>query len=205
MNYQEFLETKAQRGSEDGFAPVWMPEWLFPFQCALLEWAIRHGRSALFCDCGLGKGPMGLVWAENVVRKTNKSVLYLTALAVSHQIIAEAEKFGIDAHRSIDGSVFPGITVTNYERLHLFDPSRFAGVVCDESSILKNYDGERRNEITTFMRKIEYRLLATATAAPNDYVELGTSSEALGHLGHMDMLDDMLMAITTCACRNGLD
>ena len=189
MNYQEFLETKAQRGSEDGFAPVWMPEWLFPFQCALLEWAIRHGRSALFCDCGLGKGPMGLVWAENVVRKTNKSVLYLTALAVSHQIIAEAEKFGIDAHRSIDGSVFPGITVTNYERLHLFDPSRFAGVVCDESSILKNYDGERRNEITTFMRKIEYRLLATATAAPNDYVELGTSSEALGHLGHMDMLN----------------
>ena len=189
MNYQEFLETKAQRGSEDGFAPVWMPERLFPFQCALLEWAIRHGRSALFCDCGLGKGPMGLVWAENVVRKTNKSVLYLTALAVSHQIIAEAEKFGIDAHRSIDGSVFPGITVTNYERLHLFDPSRFAGVVCDESSILKNYDGERRNEITTFMRKIEYRLLATATAAPNDYVELGTSSEALGHLGHMDMLN----------------
>ena len=189
MNYQEFLEAKAQRGSEDGFAPVWMPEWLFPFQHALLEWSIRHGRSALFCDCGLGKGPMGLVWAENVVRKTNKPVLYLTALAVSHQIIAEAEKFGIDAHRSIDGSVFPGITVTNYERLHLFDPGRFAGVVCDESSILKNYDGERRNEITTFMRKIEYRLLATATAAPNDYVELGTSSEALGHLGHMDMLN----------------
>lgn len=189
MNYQEFLETKAQRGSEDGFAPVWMPEWLFPFQRALLEWSIQHGRSALFCDCGLGKGPMGLVWAENVVRKTNKPVLYLTALAVSHQIIAEAEKFGIDAHRSIDGSVFPGITVTNYERLHLFDPGRFAGVVCDESSILKNYDGERRNEITTFMRKIEYRLLATATAAPNDYVELGTSSEALGHLGHMDMLN----------------
>ncbi len=189
MNYQEFLEAKAQRGSEDGFAPVWMPEWLFPFQRALLEWSIRHGRSALFCDCGLGKGPMGLVWAENVVRKTNKPILYLTALAVSHQIIAEAEKFGIDAHRSIDGSVFPGITVTNYERLHLFDPGRFAGVVCDESSILKNYDGERRNEITTFMRKIEYRLLATATAAPNDYVELGTSSEALGHLGHMDMLN----------------
>lgn len=188
-DYQNFLVSKSQSGSEDGFEPVWMPEWLFPFQQSLVEWAVRHGRAALFCDCGLGKGPMGLVWAENVVRKTNKPVLYLTALAVSHQIIAEAEKFGIDAHRSIDGAVFPGITVTNYERLHLYDPTRFAGVVCDESSILKNYDGARRGEITAFMRKIEYRLLATATAAPNDFVELGTSSEALGHLGHMDMLN----------------
>lgn len=188
-DYQNFLVSKSQSGSEDGFEPVWMPDWLFPFQQSLVEWAVRHGRAALFCDCGLGKGPMGLVWAENVVRKTNKPVLYLTALAVSHQIIAEAEKFGIDAHRSIDGAVFPGITVTNYERLHLYDPARFAGVVCDESSILKNYDGARRGEITAFMRKIEYRLLATATAAPNDFVELGTSSEALGHLGHMDMLN----------------
>ena len=187
--YQTFLVSKTQSGSEDGFAPVWMPDWLFPFQQSLVEWAVRHGRAALFCDCGLGKGPMGLVWAENVVRKTNKPALYLTALAVSHQIIAEAEKFGIDARRSIDGAVFPGITVTNYERLHLYDPARFAGVVCDESSILKNYDGARRGEITAFMRKIEYRLLATATAAPNDFVELGTSSEALGHLGHMDMLN----------------
>ena len=188
-DYQTFLVSKTQSGSEDGFAPVWMPDWLFPFQQSLVEWAVRHGRAALFCDCGLGKGPMGLVWAENVVRKTNKPVLYLTALAVSHQIIAEAEKFGIDAQRSIAGAVFHGITVTNYERLHLYDPARFAGVVCDESSILKNYDGARRGEITAFMRKIEYRLLATATAAPNDFVELGTSSEALGHLGHMDMLN----------------
>ena len=188
-DYQNFLISKSQSGAEDGFEPVWMPDWLFAFQQSLVEWAVRHGRAALFCDCGLGKGPMGLVWAENVVRKTNKPVLYLTALAVSHQIIAEAEKFGIDAHRSIDGAVFPGITVTNYERLHLYDPARFAGVVCDESSILKNYDGARRGEITAFMRKIEYRLLATATAAPNDFVELGTSSEALGHLGHMDMLN----------------
>ena len=188
-DYQNFLISKSQSGAEDGFEPVWMPDWLFPFQQSLVEWAMRHGRAALFCDCGLGKGPMGLVWAENVVRKTNKPALYLTALAVSHQIIAKAEKFGIDARRSIDGAVFPGITVTNYERLHLYDPARFAGVVCDESSILKNYDGARRGEITAFMRKIEYRLLATATAAPNDFVELGTSSEALGHLGHMDMLN----------------
>lgn len=187
--YQEFLDRKAHRGCADGFAPVWMPSFLFPFQESLTDWAIRAGRAAIFADCGLGKGPMGLVWAENVARKTNGNVLYLTALAVSHQILREAEKFGIEAHRSVDGTVTSRITVANYEKLHLFDPSKFVGVVCDESSILKNYDGSRRNEITVFLRKIQYRLLATATAAPNDYFELGTSSEALGHLGHMDMLN----------------
>ena len=188
-SYAEFLESKAQRGAAHGFAPVWMPEFLFPFQTALTDWAIRQGRGGLFCDCGLGKGPMGLVWAENVIRKTNGRVLYLTALAVSHQILREAEKFGIEAHRSVDGTAQPGITVANYERLKLFNPADFSGVVCDESSVLKNFDGTRRNEITVFLRKVPYRLLATATAAPNDYLELGTSSEALGNLGHMDMLN----------------
>jgi hypothetical protein len=91
--------------------------------------------------------------------------------------------------RSSDGTAHPGITIANYERLHLFNAADFAGVVCDESSILKSFDGARRGEITAFMRKVPYRLLATATAAPNDYIELGTSSEALGYLGHMDMLN----------------
>ena len=131
---------------------------------------------------------MQLVWAENVRRKTNKPVLILTPLAVSAQTVREAEKFGIDCQQSRDGSVKPNITVTNYERLHYFYPEHFAGVVCDESSILKNFDGVRRNTITEFMRKTPYRLLCTATAAPNDFIELGTSSEALGELGHMDML-----------------
>lgn len=100
----------------------------------------------------------------------------------------EAEKFGIDARRSKDGRTAAGITITNYEQLHKFSPGHFGGVVCDESSILKSFDGTRRNEITDFMRKVPYRLLATATAAPNDYLELGTSSEALGYMGHVDML-----------------
>ena len=187
--YADFLNEKAQAGARHGFAPVWMPDFLFDFQAALTEWAIGMGRTAILADCGLGKTLMELVWAENVARKTRGRVLLVAPLAVSHQIVREAEKFGIGAVRSIDGGAHAGITVTNYERLQLFNPADFAGVVCDESSILKSFDGVRRAEITRFMRKLPYRLLATATAAPNDYIELGTSSEALGYLGHMDMLN----------------
>jgi hypothetical protein len=186
--YAAFLDRKSQLGTLDGFDPVWMPDFLFDFQKALLEWSIRKGKAALYCDCGMGKTPMQLVWAENIVRKENARVLVLTPLAVSAQTIREAEKFGIDAHRSGDGKLFPGIVVTNYERLHYFDPKDFAGVVCDESSILKSFDGAIKASVTEFMRRVRYRLLCTATAAPNDYIELGTSSEALGELGYMDML-----------------
>jgi len=189
MRYEDFLHAKAQLESDGGFSPVFMPEFLFDFQASIVEWAVKKGRAAIFADCGMGKTPMELVWAENVVRKTGGNVLILTALAVSGQMAREAEKFGIKATRSIDGTVYPGITIANYEKLHLFNPRDFAGCVCDESSILKNFAGARKLEITGFMRKIEYRLLATATAAPNDYIELGTSSEALGYLGHMDMLN----------------
>jgi len=190
VSYSEFIANKAQLGEMAGFDPVWMPEFLFDFQKSLVDWSVRAGRSALFADCGLGKTPMQLVWAENVVRHTNKPVLDLTPLAVSTQTIREGEKFGIECRRSIDGKVSsPHVVVTNYERLHYFNPDDFGGVVCDESSILKSFDGAYRGEITAFMRKVPYRLLATATAAPNDYIELGTSSEALGYLGHMDMLN----------------
>ena len=189
MDYIEFLERKSQLGSMGGFEPLWLPDFLFPFQRALVEWALLKGRAAIFADCGLGKTPMFLVWAENVVRHANKPVLILTPLAVSFQTILEAQKFGIECIRSADGAIHSGIVVTNYERLHYFNPDDFAGVVCDESSILKSFDGARRSQITEFMKKVQYRLLDTATAAPNDYMELGTSSEALGELGHMDMLN----------------
>lgn len=188
-DYDEFLAGKAQLGGDHGFGPVWMPDFLFDFQASLVEWATCKGRAAIFADCGLGKTAMQLVWGENVVRKTGAPVLLLTPLAVTHQIIEEAEKFGIRASISRDGVVRPGINVTNYERLHLFSPSDFSGVACDESSILKSFDGSTKTAITEFMRKRPYRLLATATAAPNDFVELGTSSEALGYLGYMDMLN----------------
>jgi hypothetical protein len=142
----------------------------------------------VFADCGLGKTPMQLAWAQNVQRHTGKPVLVVTPLAVSFQTEAEAAKFGIEAAISRDGSVSAGITVTNYERLENFDPADFGGVVCDESSAIKSFDGKRRAIVTEFLRTLPYRLLCTATAAPNDYTELGTSSEALGYLGHMDML-----------------
>jgi hypothetical protein len=187
--YLTFLREKTQAGADSGFEPVWMPDFLFDFQASMVEWSLRKGRAALFEDCGLGKTPQELVWGENVVRKTNGNVLLKAPLAVAQQIVREANKFGIDAHLSRDGKVRRGINITNYERLHLFDPNDFVGTVDDESSILKNFAGARRAEITEFDRRMRYRLHGTATAAPNDYTELGTSSEALGYLGHVDMLN----------------
>lgn len=188
VSYDAFLDRKTQAHAASGFDPSWIPEFLFPFQQVLTEWASRQGRAALFADCGLGKTPMQLVWAQNVIQHTGRPVLIVTPLAVSYQTAAEAEKFGIDAQVSRTGSLADRITITNYERLHLFDPEVFGGVVCDESSAIKAFDGVRRALVTEFMRKVPYRLLCTATAAPNDYMELGTSSEALGYLGHVDML-----------------
>lgn len=189
MSYAEFLRLKTHEGANHGFDPTFFPEQMFDFQKAMSAYAIEKGRAALFEDCGMGKTIQFLTWSQNVVEHTNRPVLILAPLAVGGQIVREAEKFGIEAERSSDGTFTGKIVVTNYERISAFNPSDFAGVVCDESSILKSFDGARRSEITDFMRKVPYRLLATATAAPNDYIELGTSSEALGYMGHMDMLN----------------
>ena len=188
MTYAEFIQSKTHEGADHGFATTDLPAYLFDFQRDLVAWALRKGRAALFEDCGMGKTPQLLTWADQVAHHTDRPVLVLTPLAVAAQTIREGEKFGVAAARSRDGEITERVVVTNYERLHLFRPHDFAGVVCDESSILKSFDGARRNDITVFMRKVPYRLLATATAAPNDYTELGTSSEALGYLGHSDML-----------------
>ena len=188
--YSKFIQSRTSAGADHGFDPVWMPDSLFDFQRALVEWSVRKGRAALFADCGMGKTAMGLTWATNVAMHTNRPVMFLTPLAVGPQTIREAEKFGIDGVvHSRDGSVSGRVVVTNYERLHLFSPSDFGGVVCDESSILKSFSGKRKQEITAFMRPVPYRLAQTATAAPNDYIELGSTSEALGYLGYMDMLN----------------
>lgn len=186
--YATFLVKKAQVGADSGFEPLWMPDFLFDFQSILVEWALRKGRAAIFADCGLGKSPMSLVWAENVVRKTNRPVLILAPLAVAHQFVREGEKFGVECERSADGVYKKKIVVTNYERLGRFDSSDFGGCVCDESSRIKHAGTKTRALVTEFMRVIPYRLLGTATAAPNDWFELGTSSEALGWLGFQDML-----------------
>ena len=166
MNYQDFLERKTQVGGDHGFDPIWMPDQLFPFQVALVEWATRKGRSAIFADCGLGKTFMQLTWAENVARKTGGRVLILTPLAVAFQTVTEGAKIGVEVVHRRDGlHAGDRIVVTNYERLHHFNQYDFDGVVCDESSILKNFDGETRKAVTDFMRKKPYRLLCTATAA----------------------------------------
>ena len=187
-DYKSFIETKSQHNNFDGFDPLWMPDFLFDFQKHLCEWAIRKGRAATLADCGLGKTILQLVWAENVVRKTNGRVLILTPLAVAKQTCGEAEKFGIETYRSVAGELNGKIVVTNYERIEQFDPEDFVSIVCDESSILKSFGGSTRKKITRAMSKKKYRGLYTATAAPNDYVELGTSAEALGELTHSDML-----------------
>ena len=186
--YRALLERRAQLDGAAGFEPLWLPDCLFPFQADLTGWAIRQGRGALLEDCGLGKSLQELTWAQNVHLHTGRPVLLITPLAVTFQMTGEAAKFGIEASVSPDGRPAGPITVTNYERLHRFDPGDFAGAACDESSAIKDFDGARRALVTDFLRKMPYRLLGTATAAPNDYIELGTSSEALGYLGHMDML-----------------
>jgi hypothetical protein len=187
--YSEFLQAKISEGASHGFEPLFMPDCMIDFQKEMCSYAVRKGRAGLFEDCGMGKTLQFLTWAQNVVEHTNKPVLILTPLAVAAQTIREAAKFGIEATRSNDGKVTGKIVVTNYEKLHFFNWQDFVGVVCDESSVLKNQDAARRMAITNFMKKIPYRLLTTATAAPNDYIELGTSSEALGYLGFVDMLN----------------
>lgn len=188
LRYEEFLAAKAQVREEAGFEPLWLPDFLFPFQRNLADWSVRMGRGALLLDCGMGKSPLELAWAQNVHQRTGKPVLLLTPLGVTFQMRGEAAKFGVDAEISRDGSAPAPVTITNYEQVEKFDRERFGGVVCDESSCIKDFDGLRRALVTEFLRPVPYRLFGTATAAPNDYTELGTSSEALGYLGYQDMI-----------------
>jgi len=189
MNYEDFLKKRTQSDENFGVEFSTQNKYLFDFQKVLVDWSLRKGRSAIFADCGLGKSLMELDWARNIAEKTNKRVLLITPIAVGEQMLKESEKFSIgDVSRSKTGELKTKIIITNYERLHYFNPEDFIGIILDESSILKNFNGAIKHALNVFMRKIKYRLLATATAAPNDFIELGTSSEVLGYLGYMDML-----------------
>jgi hypothetical protein len=193
-SYREFLAGKSQLSGEYGFVPKWMSPALYPFQAHLVEFAVRKGRAAIFANTGLGKTLQELCFARNVYLHTGKPVLIITPLAVSHQTVREGAKFGIEAAVSRDGSVPCGITVTNYERLHYFDPDDFSGAVLDEASAIKAFDGKRRKVVTRFLSGMRYRLAATATPAPNDYVELGTIAEALGVMTQSEMLSQFFKA-----------
>ncbi len=189
MKYEEFIKNKKHSIRDGGFEASYMPSMAFDFQREIINRAIRKGRCGVFADTGLGKTLIQLSIAQNVIEKTNGRVLILTPLAVAFQFILEAAKMGIDdIEYSKDGSFSKKIVICNYERLHYFNPSDFKGVILDESSILKNFNGKTKTEVTAFVKKISYRFLSTATPAPNDFIELGTSSEALGYMGYMDML-----------------
>lgn len=181
MDYAAFLESKRAVSQPVGFEPRGeLSPHLFGFQRTIVEWALRRGRAAIFAGCGLGKTLMELQWATEVVAHTGRNVLILAPLAVAKQIGRESDKFGFEAHVCRSGAdVKPGVNVANYERLHLFDSDRFGGIVLDESSILKAFDGKTRKELSVFSRPIHYRLAATATPAPNDLIELTNHAEFL--------------------------
>jgi hypothetical protein len=189
MDYNEFIQNKKHSIGNFGFEANYVPDMAFDFQKFIIEKAVRKGRIAVFADTGLGKTLIQLSIAKNIIQHTNKKVLILTPLAVAFQFILEAEKLGIDdIEYSKDGKHTKKIVICNYERLHYFNESDFVGVILDESSILKNFDGKIKSQVTAFVKKIPYRYLSTATPSPNDFIELGTSSEALGYMGYMDML-----------------
>ena len=188
-DYAAFIAAKRHSIGNQGFEATFYPDRSFDFQRAMIEKSVRKGRYANFADTGLGKTLLQLSIAQNVVQKTNGRVLILTPLAVAFQFLGEAENIGVDdIEQSRDGKFTKKIVVANYERLHHFNPDDFDCVLLDESSILKNFNGATRDAIVSFIKRVRYRFLATATPSPNDFIELGNSSEALGYMGYMDML-----------------
>lgn len=191
-SYSDFLESKREIVRPCGFhvERSAMTDALFDWQREIVAWALKRGRAALFEDCGLGKTAQQLEWARHIVAHTGRAVLILAPLAVSDQTIREGAKFGISVHRCNSGADVraAAVNVTNYERLEKFSPDPFAGIVLDESSILKAYDGKTRKLITDFAKTIEYRLCCTATPAPNDLVELCNHAEFLDIMSGKEIL-----------------
>ncbi len=188
--YSDFLAQKAVTDPLTGLTDIPpLPAMMFPHQVDITKWALRRGRAALFAGTGLGKSLMELAWAQAVHAATGKDILHLAPLAVSAQLVREANKFGIVAHQvSSDAECVPGINITNYQKLDHFDVSRFGGVILDESSILKSVDGHYRSKLIEACQQIAFRLAATATPAPNDFMELGNHAEFLGVMKYTDML-----------------
>ena len=184
--YAEFISNKSRRFGGQPIPYASPNRKLYPFQAEITERALAKGSYCIFADCGLGKTLMELDWASNVPGR----VLLLAPIAVSYQIEAEATRFGFDAKvRGGQDDVGPEkVVLTNYEKLHRFDASAFDGVVLDESSILKAYTGKTRTQLVQQFRDHHYRLAATATPAPNDFMELGNHAEFLGVMTRAEML-----------------
>ena len=189
-DYHEFVESKMS-GSIAGSIDEQIPlnDRLFGYQAAIVRWALTKGRAAVFADCGLGKTFIQLEWARVIAESIgDAAVLILCPLAVAHQTCDEASRFGIDLRYLRDDDGDPGIIITNYEMVHNFDIGRFAGLVLDESSILKSYDGKFRTMILKLSQSVPYRLACTATPAPNDHMELGNHAQFVGAMSREEML-----------------
>jgi superfamily II DNA or RNA helicase len=185
MTYKEFLAQKTISHPHTGLQKVpALNPMLYDFQRDIVAWALRKGRAALFCDCGMGKTPMQLEWARHVPGR----VLILAPLAVAQQTVREGEKFGIPVKYVRKSDPAPQISITNYDMIEHFDPSEYQGIVLDESSILKSYDGMFRNQIISSFERTPFKLACTATPAPNDYMELGNHAEFLAALTRTEML-----------------
>ena len=190
-DYHEFLKTKKHGIESVGFRieESEINQMLFDWQRKIVQWAIMRGRAAIFEDCGLGKTPQQLEWARIISEHECGKVLILTPLAVAAQTIREGIKFGIKVtHCRESKDVKDGINVTNYERLHKFNANDFVGIVLDESSILKSFDGTTRKQIQEFAKSIKYRLACTATPAPNDLIELTNHAEFLDVMGGKEIV-----------------
>lgn len=190
QDYDTFIKGKNRKAESFGFNPMPFTAPLFDWQKQVVGWAVRKGRAALFEECGLGKTIQQLEWANQVKLKTSGKVLILTPLAVAHQTASEAAHFGINASvvESGDQCTGTGIFITNYEKLDHFDGVDFAGVVLDESSILKNFTGKLRTKLTKRFADTMFRLCCTATPSPNDYTEFGQHADFLGVCSPAQML-----------------
>lgn len=180
-SYQDFIRSKHVRCGWQGFESGVPHDTLYDWQKAVVEWACKKGRAALFEDCGLGKTFQQLEWARQVHRHTGGNVLIVAPLAVNQQTAREAERLDMYiAQARTQDDVRHGVSITNYEMLHHFTPESFAGVVLDESSILKSFMGTTKRRLVEWFKCTPYRLACTATPAPNDHTELGNHSEFLG-------------------------
>lgn len=191
MDYDEFIPKKLSMVPPTGIAgDIRIPDSLFDHQRALVKWALRRGRAAIFADTGLGKSRMQLAWAQEVLRHTGRSVLILAPLAVAAQTVAEGAEIGVGVdHVRDQGEVTaPSIYITNYDRLHLFDASAFGALVLDESSCIKHHTAKTFAHLCEAFRDTPFKLCATATPAPNDWTELGTHAEFLGICTRAEML-----------------
>lgn len=190
MRYEEFLKTKSITMQPTGIEnPPPLSDKLFDFQRDVVNWACKRGSAAIFAGTGLGKSFKELSWSNALYEAERGQTLIFTPLAVAAQMEREAKKFGIDAKHvnSSDETDCP-IQITNYQKIEHFDLTKYKGVVLDESSILKNHSGHFRTKLITECKKIPFRLAATATPSPNDYMELGNHSEFCGIMSYTDML-----------------